>query len=121
APLGFTSEGPGECLADPAAALGLGLARRLGTLGTASVAFASSETDLGSGWLARVGFEHRSSLLNFAIRTRVQSRAFREVANVWVEDPIMRRNLASVGLNVGDGASVALAYAEQTTWERERA
>ena len=121
APFGFTIEGHGEYLADQVSALGLGLARRLGALGTASVAFASSETEIGSGWLARVGFEHQSSLLNFAIRTRVQSREFREVANVWVEDPIMRRNLASVGLNVGEGASVALAYAEQTTWERERA
>lgn len=121
APLGFTIEGHGEYLANQVAALGLGLARRLGTLGTASVAFASSETEIGSGWLARVGFEHRSSLLNFAVRTRVQSREFREVANVWVEDPIMRRNLASVGLNVGEGATIALAYAEQTTWERERA
>lgn len=121
APLGFTIEGHGEYLADQVSALGLGLARRLGAIGTASVAFASSETEIGSGWLARVGFEHQSSLLNFAIRTRMQSREFREVANVWVEDPIMRRNLASVGVNVGDSASVALAYAAQTTWERERA
>ncbi len=121
APLGFTIEGHGEYLANQVAALGLGLARRLGPIGTASVAFASSDTELGSGWLARVGFEHRSSLLNFAVRTRMQSREFREVGSVWVEDPLMRRNLASVGLNVGDNATVALAYAEQTTWERERA
>lgn len=121
APLGFTVEGHGEYLADQVAALGLGLARRLGAIGTASVAFASSDTELGSGWLARVGFEHQSSILNFTLRTRMQSREFREVGSVWVEDPLMRRNLASVGLNVGDSATVALAYAEQTTWERERA
>lgn len=121
APLGFTIEGHGEYLADQVSALGLGLARRLGSIGTASIAFASSETEIGSGWLARVGFEHQSSLLNFAIRTRMQSREFREVGSIWVEDPIMRRNLASVGVNVGDSASLALAYAAQTTWERERA
>lgn len=121
APLGFTIEGHGEYLADQVAALGLGVARQLGPIGTASVAFASSDSEFGSGWLARVGFEHRSSLLNFAIRTRMQSREFREVGSLWVEDPLMRRNLASVGLNVGDNATVALAYAEQTTWERERA
>ena len=51
----------------------------------------------------------------------MQSREFREVGSIWVEDPIMRRNLASVGVNVGDSASLALAYAAQTTWERERA
>lgn len=121
APLGFTIEGHGEYLADQVSALGLGVARRLGPMGTASLAFASSATEIGSGWLARVGFEHQSSLLNFAVRTRMQSREFREVGNLWVEDPIMRRNLASVGVNVGEAASVAIAYAEQTTWARERA
>lgn len=121
APLGFTIEGHGEYLADQVSALGLGLARRLGPIGTASLAFASSATEIGSGWLARVGFEHQSSLLNFAIRTRMQSREFREIGSLWVEDPIMRRNLASVGMNIGEDASVAIAYAAQTTWARERA
>lgn len=121
APLGFTIEGHGEYLADEVAAFGIGLARRLGAIGTASVAVASSDTQIGSGWLARVGFEHQSSLLNFAVRTRLQSPEFREVGTVWVEDPIMRRNLASVGVNVGERASIAIAYAEQTTWDRERA
>jgi outer membrane usher protein FimD/PapC len=121
APLGFTIEGHGEYLAEEVTALGLGLARRLGSVGTASMAFASSDTEVGSGWLARVGFEHQSSLLSLAMRSRIQSREFREVGSVWVDDPIMRRNLASVGLNVSETASVALAYAEQTTWQRERA
>jgi outer membrane usher protein FimD/PapC len=121
APLGFTIEGHGEYLAEEVAALGLGLARRFGPIGTASMAFASSDTEIGSGWLARIGFEHQSSLLNLAVRSRIQSREFREVGSVWVDDPIMRRNLASVGLNVGEKTTVALAYAEQTTWERERA
>jgi outer membrane usher protein len=53
APLGFTIEGHGEYLAEEVAALGLGLARRLGPIGTASLAFASSETEVGAGWLAR--------------------------------------------------------------------
>jgi outer membrane usher protein len=121
APLGFTIEGHGEYLADQVAALGVGLARRVGAIGTASVAVASSDTEIGSGWLARVGFEHQSSLFNFAVRSRVQSREFREVGNLWVEDPIMRRNLASVGVNVGESASLAVAYAAQTTWQQERA
>ena len=32
----------------------------------------------------------------------------------------MQRDLASVGVNVTDGANLALAYATQTTWERVR-
>ncbi len=120
APLGFTIEGHGEYLDEQVAALGFGLARRVGGIGTASLAVASSETEIGTGWLARVGFEHQSSLLNFALRSRIQSREFREVGSVWVEDPIMRRNLASIGVNVSEGAALAVAYAAQTTWQRER-
>ena len=32
----------------------------------------------------------------------------------------MQRDLASIGVNVTDGANLALAYASQTTWERAR-
>ena len=47
-PLGFTIEGHGEYLDDDVAALGVGLARQLGPLGTASAAFASSRTVAGN-------------------------------------------------------------------------
>jgi outer membrane usher protein len=120
APLGFTVEGHGEYLADQVAALGFGLARRLGALGTASAAFASSRTEVGEGWLARVGFDHQSSLFNVMLRSRMQSREFREIATAALADPIMQRDLASVGVNVSDGANLSLAYATQVTWGRER-
>jgi outer membrane usher protein len=121
APLGFTVEGHGEYLDDDVAALGVGLAREVGPLGTASVAFASSRTVAGSaGWLARFGFEHSSSLLNVALRSQLQSREFRDIGSVDLTDPIMQRDLASVGVNVTDGANLALAYATQTTWQRVR-
>lgn len=121
APLGFTVEGHGEYLDDDVAALGVGLARQVGPLGTASVAYASSRTVAGSsGWLARFGFEHSSSLLNFALRSQIQSREFREIGSVDLTDPIMQRDLASIGVNVTDGANLALAYATQTTWQRVR-
>lgn len=121
APLGFTVEGHGEYLDDDLAALGVGLARQVGPVGTASVAFASSRTVTGtSGWLARFGFEHSSSLLNVALRSQMQSREFREIGNEVLTDPIMQRDLASIGVNVTDGANLALAYASQTTWERVR-
>jgi outer membrane usher protein len=121
APLGFTVEGHGEYLDDDLTALGVGVARPVGPIGTASVAFASSRTVAGtSGWLARLGFEHSSSMLNFALRSQMQSREFREIGSAALTDPIMQRDLASIGVNVTDGANLALAYASQTTWERVR-
>ena len=120
-PLGFTVEGHGEYLDDEVAALGVGLARQVGPLGTASVAFASSRAVDGSaGWLARFGFEHASPLFNVALRSQMQSREFRDIGGAVLADPIMQRDLASVGVNVTDGANLSLAYATQTTWERVR-
>jgi outer membrane usher protein len=120
-PLGFTIEGHGEYLDEDVAALGVGLARQLGPLGTASAAFASSRTVAGTtGWLARFGFEHSNELFNVALRSQMQSREFRDIGAVTLMDPIMQRDLASVGLNVSARANLALAYATQTTWERVR-
>jgi outer membrane usher protein FimD/PapC len=120
-PLGFTVEGHGEYLDDDVAALGVGLARQVGPIGTASVAFASSRTVAGdSGWLARFGFEHSTPLFNVALRSQLQSREFRDIGGVTLADPIMQRDLASVGVNVTEGANLALAYATQTTWDRVR-
>jgi len=120
APLGFTIEGHGEYLADEVAALGLGAARQVGMLGTASVAVASSKTEAGAGWLARVGFEHQNQWFNVMVRSRVQSREFRDVGSALTIDPVMQRNLASIGLNVTESSTLAIAYASQTTWSQER-
>jgi outer membrane usher protein len=120
-PLGFTIEGHGEYLDDDVAAVGVGLARQVGPLGTASAAFASSRTVAGnSGWLARFGFEHSNEAFNVALRSQIQSRDFRDIAGVVLADPIMQRDLASVGLNVTERTNLALAYATQTTWDRVR-
>jgi outer membrane usher protein FimD/PapC len=120
APLGFTIEGHGEYLSDEVTAFGFGVSRRLGVLGTASVALASSRADTGSGWLARFGFDHENSLFNVMVRTRTQSRDFREVGTAGVADPIMERGLASLGMKVSERSNLAVTYATQTTWERER-
>ncbi len=120
-PLGFTIEGHGEYLDEDVTALGFGLARQLGPLGTASAAFASSRTVAGTtGWLARFGFEHSNELFNVALRSQMQSREFRDISADPLADPIMQRDLASVGLNVTERANLALAYATQVTWERVR-
>src|SRR4051812_43740134 len=81
-PLGFTIEGHGEYIEDEVSALGLGLARKLGGLGTASFSYASSHADVGTGWLAGVGFEHQNDVFNVALRSRLQSREFREVGSL---------------------------------------
>jgi outer membrane usher protein len=121
APLGFTVEGHGEYLADQVAALGFGIARRIGPLGTASVAFAQSSADNGnSGWMSKVGFEHTNSMFNVMFRSRFQTRDFRDVGSIVLDDPIMQRDLASVGVNVTETANFSVAYATQTTWARER-
>lgn len=120
APLGFTVEGHGEYLADEAAAVGIGIARKLGPFGTASFSYASSRAQTGTGWLAGMGFEHQGDLITVALRSRVQSRDFRTVGAFDVADPIMQRDLASVGVNVAEGANLSVAYATQTTWANER-
>ena len=120
APLGFTIEGHGEFLSEELRAMGVGISRRLGVLGTASFAVASSRAEVGSGWLARFGFDHESDLIHLVVRTRTQSREFREVATIASTNPIMERSLATVGLKTGDSSSLALTYATQTTWDKER-
>jgi outer membrane usher protein len=121
APLGFTVEGHGEYLAEEVTAFGFGVARQVGALGTASLAFAqSSAVSGGSGWMSKVGFEHSNSLFNVMVRSRFQSREFRDIGSMALNDPIMQRDLASVGVNVTERASLSLAYATQTTWARER-
>lgn len=120
APLGFTVEGHGEYLADQVAALGFGVARQIGPVGTASLAVAQSRAEEGSGWLARFGLEHSNSLFDFKYRSRVQSREYRQLGGATRTDPIMQRDLASIGVNVTEGANLSLAYATQMTWDRER-
>lgn len=121
APMGFTVEAHGEYLADEVGALGFGVARRIGSIGTASVAYAQSNTVSGdSGWMSKVGFEHTNSLFNLMFRSRFQSREFRDIGGMALTDPIMQRDLASVGVNVTERSSLSVAYATQTTWARER-
>jgi outer membrane usher protein len=121
APLGFTVEGHGEYLADEVAALGFGVARQFGSVGTASVAFAQSNAVTGgSGWMSKIGFEHSNSMFNLMLRSRFQSREFRDIGSMALTDPIMQRDLASIGVSVTERSSLSLAYATQTTWARER-
>ena len=50
--------------------------------------YASSRAAEGTqGWLARVGFEHQNDLFSVALRSRLQSREFREVGGVALDRP----------------------------------
>ena len=51
----------------------------------------------------------------------VKEQNFRDINSLTLSESIMQRDLASVGINVADGANLSLAYATQTTWARERA
>ena len=44
----------------------------------------------------------------------------RRFGSMALTDPIMQRDLASVGVNVTERSSLSVAYATQTTWARER-
>lgn len=120
-PLGFTIEGHGEYLSDEVTAFGVGVARQLGSLGTASLAIAQSNAvSGGTGWMHKIGFDHTNSMFSLMVRSRFQSREFRDIGSVALADPVMQRDLASVGVQVAEGASLSVAYATQTTWARER-
>lgn len=119
-PLGFTVEGHGEYLADSVTAIGIGIARQLGPFGVASLAYASSQAVEGAGWFTNVGFEREGELFNIALRSRLQSREFRSVGGLTSDDPLMQRDLASVGVKVMDGARLSVAYATQVNWSQER-
>jgi outer membrane usher protein len=117
----LTLETHGEYLEGQTAAYGVDLASKVGTVGLASAAVASSHGEGESGWLAKIGFEHSNSLFDLALRTRLQSRGFREAAAQGATDPVVQQTLASVGLKLNDAHNLALAYAAQTTAIGERA
>jgi len=120
-PLGFTIEGHGSYVNGEIGSAGLDVARRLGPLGTASVALASSHTAENSGWLTRVAFEHSNRTFDFIVHRRMQSRTFRQVGELAVPDPIEQQTLASVGVKLSRNSNLAVAYATQTTFDREQA
>ena len=70
--------------------------------------------------MSKVGFDHSNSMFSLMVRSRFQSREFRDVGSMALADPIMQRDLARVGVQVAEGASLSVAYATQTTWARER-
>jgi len=120
-PLGITVEGFGEYLDSQGGSVGLGLAKRLSALGTASVGMASSADTDTTGWLARFGFEHSNALFDLNLKTNVQSAGFRRVGALVAEDPAARRTVASLGMKTGTAGDIALVYAAETTYSNANA
>lgn len=114
-PLGFTVEGHGEYLDRQGGTVGVGLARQLNSIGTASVGLASSRDLEDSGWLARFSFEHTNSLFDLNVRTLVQSAGFRRVGSIPTADPAARSTVASLGMKTGQTSDIAVVYATEST------
>jgi outer membrane usher protein FimD/PapC len=119
-PFGFTIEGHGAYVDGDVGSAGLDVARRLGVLGTASVALASSYSTVDSGWLTRFAFEHSNRAFDFIVHRGIQSRSFRQVGELGSDDPVEQRTLASMSFKFGRFGNVALAYATQSTFAREQ-
>ena len=114
-PLGLTLEGHGEYLNNQGGTVGFGLARRVSSLGKASVGLASSQDTDNSGWLARLSFEHTNPLFDLNVRTLVQTAGFQRVGTGTASDPALRSTVASLGMNTGDTSNLAVVYATETT------
>jgi outer membrane usher protein FimD/PapC len=117
---GFTVEAHGDYLEDHASVAGLNVQRPIPLLGSASVAVAASENELGSGWLVDAGLQHSNGILEVNLRARLQSPEFRELGDVSAVDAVEQRMLATVGAKLGDRGVLALAYANQTTFALRR-
>ena len=110
--------------------MGAGLAKDAGARGKLSAAMATSRSELEhgaavgkpNGWLARAAYQIANDYFVVALRTRVQSAAYRDL-NL-DEEPTAsphRRTLASIALRLGPLGDLLLAGAMQTFHDASRA
>jgi outer membrane usher protein len=117
---GWGIEAHGEYLQGSATIAGLNVVRPIKGLGNASVAFVTSDNDKGNGWLVRAGLQHSNSIFDISLRALLQSPTFRELGDTMSLEAVEQRVLASVGAKTSDNSTLALAYANQTTYSLER-
>ncbi len=111
----LTLEGHAEGEANGAHAIGVNLARQLGTFGIVNVTAAAGGDAAGSGSLTGFGLEHHDGRGSFFLSTQVASRAFRELGQS--PDPDARvhsQTTAQAGIDLGRPGSVAAAYVRQS-------
>ncbi len=94
---------------------GIDIAKQLDTANLLSAAYASSRDAEASGWLAKVGIEHRGPTVTLALKQRLQSSGFREFGNLPGVDDIQRRTLASASMKLGAFGNVGIAGATQVS------
>lgn len=101
--------------------VGLGVLEGLGSFGQVSARVANSrDTDAGSGWLARFGYDFSRENLSLALRTHLQSSSYQTVTDIAAVEPVRQRTLASAGWDFGSLGKVSLASATQTFTDDSR-
>ena len=117
---GTTLDGQFAQLGSQQSVLGVGLLQGLGGLGQASARLASSRDALGSGWLARMGYDFTHEHLSLAVRTHLQSQNYQTIDDIAAVEPLRARTLASAGWNMGPLGTFSVASATQTYADESR-
>jgi outer membrane usher protein FimD/PapC len=95
--------------------VGLGVLEGLGSLGQVSARVANSrDSDAGSGWLARFGYDYSRENLSVALRTHMQSGSYQPVNDIAAVEPVRQRTLASAAWDFGGLGKLSLASATHT-------
>ena len=111
----FTLEGHGEFLGTQAHAAGVDAVYALGHFGVLDVALAEGGGNGTNGVLSSVSIQHQSGRLTAGISSAVASSGYRQVSDVAAgANQFRERNLAQIGWVLGHGASVQVAYADET-------
>jgi hypothetical protein len=117
---GLAVEAHGEYLQGEAKLAGLNVSQRIGATSAMSVAVATSENTVGTGWSLGMGVNRSAERFQFDLRARLQSAAYRELGVQDDSEAVSQRILASVAARLGVRNSVGLAYATQRTYSLQR-
>ena len=111
----LTLEGHGESLQHDATAIGANAAIALRAAGVLNLTAARGGRGGEQGWLSGVGYEHLGRRFSITLATTVVDAAFHQVGETLVGGERYRqRSVAQLGLNLGRGGSLALAFAQQS-------
>ncbi|MBS0379729.1 MAG: fimbrial biogenesis outer membrane usher protein [Proteobacteria bacterium] len=111
---GITGEIHAESLGGGARAVGIDVARQIGTLGVATLDLAAGGAPGGCGGYESLGFQRQTAGVSVAVRLERASTAFRDVGYVDSSlPPIRHREFAEVSFALSGSMHVALAGADQ--------
>jgi outer membrane usher protein FimD/PapC len=109
-----TVDGQFAQLGNQQSVAGVGVLEGLGKLGQISARVADSHDTIGTGWLARLGYDFSRDNLSFALRSHIQSPGYQSVGDIAAVEPLRQRTLASAGMDFGSLGKVSVASATQT-------